>query len=904
MDGPIKRAIRGIFALTAIVGLVLVSCLDKNESPSEPVETVTIPSLSGPDAGMSGRPLRYSASGAASNLGHSLEYQFAWGDGTPAVWSDSTSRTHVWSSSGSFVVRVRARCKSHARAVSDWGTHALVIASETVSVPSSPAGADTLGINQSSVFTTGGASSSEGHDVQYRFDWGDGTTSDWGGTSSAHSWGSAGTYQVKAIARCRTHTGVRSAWSQAHPVTVVARETVNTPSQPQGPDRATPGQVVSYTSGGATSSHGHAVEYQFDWGDGRQSNWGGATQQVSWTTQGDYTVRARARCRTHTNIVSSWSTGKAVGVHPENVAVPSVPAGPSSDCAGRPLQFRTGGAVSSLGHQVEYQFDWGDGNQSAWGPSTASHVWTGIGSFSVKARARCKTHTSVVSAWSNSVSLQIRETISAPTASIPTRGEVNVPVTAQLCCANSSCGHSLEYVVDWGDGVLSNWGSATSQTHAYAQAGQYTVKARARCAQHPSAVSVWASRSIVIDPPHSVSSPGRPSGPGQLCPDQSGSYSASGATDSRGHSVQYQFDWGDGQQSGWGSASGSHTWSPGSYGVKVRARCTVDPSIVSSWSSSKSVSISETTSIPSRPSGPGSGYPNTSYQFCTSGGSSSCGHPVEYQFDWGDGNLSGWGGSCSGHGWSSPGTYTVRARTRCRVHQNGRSGWSSGHTVVIQSPTETAYLELSLFSKSGCVVDARITNNIGWPVGGSNGLHLVLDDCADTQAPRSPNSSCSNCLQIFQDNLFKNYNWLYVDLPGHMGGVPVDVSCTSVKVQMKGMLENSPSTNSNGFFAGTDRLSDPQPPGTGWQWFESIRTSCSTDYETIADTDLYIAPTGTRLYIWFIEPGGYKDGWICYVKWTFNGWQVPAGRRISGLAPVIIARDHPEYLPENQPPKE
>jgi len=57
-----------------------------------------------------------------------------------------------------------------------------------------------------------------GHQVQYLFDWGDGTDSGWlpvGQTSSSHQWIFSGNYYVSVKARCATNTDRLSAWSNA-----------------------------------------------------------------------------------------------------------------------------------------------------------------------------------------------------------------------------------------------------------------------------------------------------------------------------------------------------------------------------------------------------------------------------------------------------------------------------------------------------------------------------------------------------------------------------------------------------------------------------------------------------------------------------------------------------------------
>jgi inosine-uridine nucleoside N-ribohydrolase len=55
----------------------------------------------------------YTTSGATSSLGHTVEYQFNWGDGSFSIWSTSKSADHKWDSEGLYTVAVIARCKAH-----------------------------------------------------------------------------------------------------------------------------------------------------------------------------------------------------------------------------------------------------------------------------------------------------------------------------------------------------------------------------------------------------------------------------------------------------------------------------------------------------------------------------------------------------------------------------------------------------------------------------------------------------------------------------------------------------------------------------------------------------------------------------------------------------------------------
>ena len=94
--------------------------------------------------------------------------------------------------------------------------------------------------------------------------------------------------------------------------------------------------------------------------------------------------------------------------------------------------------------------------------------------------------------------------------------------------------------------------------------------------------------------------PSAPSGPSSGLPDSTYTFTAS-TTGPSGDSIQYQFDWGDGQKSLWSwsvpsgrSVTASHAWSAvGTYPVTVRALNT-QQQVMSDWSPALSVAIGTT----------------------------------------------------------------------------------------------------------------------------------------------------------------------------------------------------------------------------------------------------------------------------------------------------------------------
>ena len=161
------------------------------------------------------------------------------------------------------------------------GIHHICSAAETVSAPSQPTGADS-GLKATSYpFTTGGSTSSLGHTVQYKIDWDDGSDSGWlaeGTTSASHSWAANGTYDVRAMARCVTHTAIESLWSATHAITISDSSTLgkyNSPAQ----QKILPEVIWAPATGGGTwmsevqvtdISGGSQVSVYYNTGAGRR----------------------------------------------------------------------------------------------------------------------------------------------------------------------------------------------------------------------------------------------------------------------------------------------------------------------------------------------------------------------------------------------------------------------------------------------------------------------------------------------------------------------------------------------------------------------------------------------------------------------------------------------------------
>jgi hypothetical protein len=87
---------------------------------TETISTPTTPS--GPASGTVGTSYTYTTGGSTSNLDHSVQYLFDWGDGTNSGWLavGTTSTSNSWTSAGNYPIKVQARCATDTDIVSNW----------------------------------------------------------------------------------------------------------------------------------------------------------------------------------------------------------------------------------------------------------------------------------------------------------------------------------------------------------------------------------------------------------------------------------------------------------------------------------------------------------------------------------------------------------------------------------------------------------------------------------------------------------------------------------------------------------------------------------------------------------------------------------------------------------------
>jgi len=160
--------------------------------------------------------------------------------------------------------------------------------------------------------------------------------------------------------------------------------------------------------------------WMFDWGDETYSDWlsieeseNSITQSYSWSSIGTYQVRVKFKNDFFPDGV--WSESLEVIIteyYGDDIPnKPTTPSGKIVGCMGVEYSFSTS-ATDPKGENVQYQFDWGDGNLSNWTSlvgsgtvATVSHVWKHPGEYSIQSQARDQN--GLTSSWSDPLNITI-----------------------------------------------------------------------------------------------------------------------------------------------------------------------------------------------------------------------------------------------------------------------------------------------------------------------------------------------------------------------------------------------------------------------------------------------------------------------------------------------------------------
>ena len=176
--------------------------------------------------------------------------------------------------------------------------------------------------------------------------------------------------------------------------------------------------------------------------------------------------------------------------YPENIP-PTAPivTGPDGGAVGVFYEYNFVSTDNNL-DDVYYYIDWGDGNIEEWvGPYesgeevTISHMWSEIGEYEIRAKARDESENE--SEWSEPFNVIISNPPDKPTINGPASGKIGEVYTFYATTTDPD-GEQIYYMFDWGDGLNTSWkgpyssGETGEAKHAWTVQGSYSVRVKAK----------------------------------------------------------------------------------------------------------------------------------------------------------------------------------------------------------------------------------------------------------------------------------------------------------------------------------------------------------------------------------------------------------------------------------------
>jgi hypothetical protein len=313
----------------------------------------TPPAPTGPTDGTHNKQYTYSASTTDPNAGDQIYYQFDWdasGGHDYSGWlgpydSGSTvSKSHKWNSAGEFDVKVKA--KDLADSETAWSPALNVHMGNTApNRPARPSGPPEGIISKEYTYSTV-ASDPEGDNLQYKFNWGDGTESDWSTTKTAtHSWSEVGSYDVIAKAK---DDWDESSWSQPLEVNIFGGDLDVSAG---GAYEGSAGTLISFT--GTVDGGTEPYSWNWDFGDGENSSVQNPTH--TYYTPGEYIVSLYVSDNQGSEGVDT-TTATISSNPPETPTI----TGETAGAAGEEQEF-TISTTDPDGDDVYYWIEWFDG---------------------------------------------------------------------------------------------------------------------------------------------------------------------------------------------------------------------------------------------------------------------------------------------------------------------------------------------------------------------------------------------------------------------------------------------------------------------------------------------------------------------------------------------------------------
>ncbi|MDG6219145.1 MAG: PKD domain-containing protein, partial [Candidatus Thermoplasmatota archaeon] len=419
--------------------------------------------------------------------GDQIQYGWDWnGDGTVDYWTDfyssgqTVEASNSWDSVGTYNVKVKA--KDQFGDESGWSTanQIQIGIGDPPNIPLTPSGPDNGNHKTVYSFSTSTTDPNLGDKLFYKFDWDDGTTSQWLGPyesgetmSTDYAWNEPGTFHIRV--KAKDLAGSESDWSDTKTV-IMENTPPSKPLKPSGPTYGIVGTRYIFSTS-ATDAENDQLEYLFSWGDGTDSGWTPFNYaEHAWFEPGDFQVRVKAR---DTWDESEWSNPSTLSIEAGSLTV-TINVEPNSAIIHEEIQFSA--IVSDGTEPYTYNWDFGDGNKS--NEQNLIYTYEQPGDYFVS----LSVEDNAGAYGSNFITITINITNPPEKPAIidgPESAVIKQPSDFTFSSVDPN-GDDVYIFVDWGDESNGTWegpfesGEELVLSHAWEYEGVYTIRAKAK----------------------------------------------------------------------------------------------------------------------------------------------------------------------------------------------------------------------------------------------------------------------------------------------------------------------------------------------------------------------------------------------------------------------------------------
>ena len=483
-----------------------------------------------------------------------------------------------------------------------------------------------------------------------------------------------------------------------------------------GPTNGPKNTLLSYTAA-ASNNYNHALQYQFDWGDGTPWVWTNASvQSHAWTNATTYSVNARAGSA---SVTSSWyalptvtltntRTIRLVGNYPGLLDCGSVATGSIVSVA---LSVCNDGVDTLSVTNITAPAPFGIAS-----PVNFSVAMNGSTNVMVTfAPVTTNVFTNTLTVWcnaltgTNTIRLSgtgiVSEAITAPVLNGAASGQPGQPLSF-WARAVDNYGSNIQYRFDWGNGVTSLWSSTvvsgTTYTNLNSWASPTSVLVRAQ-AQNPgntNIISAWSlPLSVSIDYTRVLGLGSSSLSFGIAVTNTTTALSLAVTNSGTGPLIVSNV-------TGTPGFAASPTNFTLAVGVGSNITVTFTPTLLQGYAGTLTLvnnmtSGTNTVALAGTGvtfnaviglTGPTSGIISNTLSPYVVTVTNTWAEPLAYMFGWGDGQTSSWqAASSTSHVWSAAGTNAVQVRVQSTVHTNVISAWSSPLLVTIFGAPTVAF---------------------------------------------------------------------------------------------------------------------------------------------------------------------------------------------------------------------